>query len=120
MQFGIQRRIGPIFFCATFVALTSTAAKAASNAVILPGTQYEVRVGKDAFRSFTTPRGEALLSAIVTWLSTNLDLPAIYDHPHIEFVPQQKMATVRYRGLMSDRVSPLASNADALLDGEQS
>ena len=38
---------------------------------------------------------QTLLTAIVTWLSINAGLPAIYDHPRIEFVSPEKMYAVR-------------------------
>lgn len=45
----------------------------------------------------------ALLTAIVTWLSINFGLPAVHEHPGIELVPPMRMAALRYRGLVSDR-----------------
>jgi hypothetical protein len=36
---------------------------------------------------------EALLTAIVVWLSTNYGLQASFDHPRVEFVSATKMAT---------------------------
>src|SRR5262245_56214702 len=41
----------------------------------------------------------ALLTAIVLWLSANFDLPAIHDHPHIEFAPPATITALRYKGL---------------------
>jgi hypothetical protein len=38
----------------------------------------------------------ALLTAIVTWLSINFGLPAIYDHPTIELSPAARIAEIRY------------------------
>ena len=46
----------------------------------------------------------ALLTVIVTWLSINFDLPAIYEHPNVEFVTAAKMAEVRYARLTSSRL----------------
>ena len=46
----------------------------------------------------------ALLTVIVTWLSINFDLPAIYEHPNVEFVSAAKMAEVRYSRLASNRL----------------
>lgn len=65
------------------------------RAVVLPGTNYEIATGRSI--SFTDPGGEALLTAIVTWLSANYDLPAVNQHPRIEFVTSLKMTTLRYR-----------------------
>jgi Domain of unknown function (DUF6647) len=39
---------------------------------------------------------EALLTAIVLWISANFDLPAKYDHPKIEIVPATEIAALRY------------------------
>jgi hypothetical protein len=45
-----------------------------------------------------------LLTAVVLWLSTNFDLPAIYDHPSVEFVPAAKIVAVRYGDLPSSQL----------------
>ena len=50
----------------------------------------------------------ALLTAIVLWLSANFDLPATYIHPSVELVPTTQMAALRYRGLMYDRTAHTA------------
>ncbi len=54
---------------------------------------------------------EALLTEIVTWLSANFDLPAIQDHPGVEFVPPAKLAGMRYEGqsLLPDRTRETAA-----------
>lgn len=41
---------------------------------------------------------QTMLTTIVTWLSFNFSLPAIYDHPRIEFVAPETMHAVRYQG----------------------
>jgi Domain of unknown function (DUF6647) len=46
---------------------------------------------------------DALLTAIVIWLSANYGLPATFDHPRIERVPPIEMATLRYKGLLMSR-----------------
>jgi hypothetical protein len=38
----------------------------------------------------------ALLTAIVTWLSINFGLPAIYDHPHVTLMPPAQITKLRY------------------------
>lgn len=38
----------------------------------------------------------ALLSAIVTWLAINFNLPATYDHPKVEFVPASRISDLLY------------------------
>ena len=46
---------------------------------------------------------QTLLTVIVTWLSLNLGLPAINEHPRVEFVSAAKMADVRYSRLTAIR-----------------
>ena len=46
---------------------------------------------------------DALLTAIVIWLSTNYGLPATFEHPRIERVPSIEMATLRYKNLLMSR-----------------
>jgi hypothetical protein len=43
---------------------------------------------------------DALLTAIVVWLSANFDLPATFNHPKIERVTAGQMATLRFNGLL--------------------
>ena len=44
---------------------------------------------------------DALLTAIVIWLSANYDLPETFTPPRIERVPSIEMASLRYKGLLS-------------------
>lgn len=39
----------------------------------------------------------ALFTEIVTWLTTNFDLPAIYEFPHVELVPATELAGKRIK-----------------------
>jgi hypothetical protein len=39
---------------------------------------------------------DALLTAIVTWLSVNFGLPAIYDHPNVVVMTQTEVTKLRY------------------------
>ena len=48
---------------------------------------------------------EILLTAIVTWLSLNVGLPATAELPRVERVPPAKLAAIRYRGSGSERIS---------------
>jgi hypothetical protein len=57
---------------------------------------------------------EALLSTIVTWLSINFALPAIHEHPRIEYVPPVQMAALRYRGL-AGRNASLHAGSDSIV-----
>lgn len=42
---------------------------------------------------------EALLSAIVIWLSVNFGLPPNYDHPAIELLPTTQIVAIHYGAL---------------------
>ena len=46
--------------------------------------------------------GQALLTAMETWVSSQFDLPAIHEHPRIEFAPPAKIASLRFTDLLSD------------------
>ncbi|MGY8634591.1 hypothetical protein RAD15_19125 [Bradyrhizobium sp. 14AA] len=46
-------------------------------------------------RADATRTAEGLLDEIVTWLSTNFDLPVIKERPAIAFVSKMKLATMR-------------------------
>ena len=43
---------------------------------------------------------QALLTAIVVWLSASFDLPAVYESPRVEFVSPAQMAAHRYKPLL--------------------
>jgi hypothetical protein len=44
----------------------------------------------------------ALLTEIANWLSANFDLPAVEEHPRIEFAPPRKLVAIRYNGLLPE------------------
>jgi hypothetical protein len=59
----------------------------------------------------------ASLTKIATWLSTNFSLPGVQDLPRIELVPAARLASLRYKGLLSDqwresKVNDPAARAD--------
>jgi hypothetical protein len=39
---------------------------------------------------------QTLLTVIVTWLSINFGLPAVYEHPRVQFASTAEMAEIRY------------------------
>jgi len=45
----------------------------------------------------------ALLTAIVLWLSANFDLPATYEHPKVEFVPAVEIAFLHYGAFTTEK-----------------
>jgi len=42
------------------------------------------------------------ITAMETWVSNQLDLPVMHEHPRIEFAPPAKIASLRFTGLLSD------------------
>src|SRR5262245_53505572 len=47
-------------------------------------------------------RPQTLLTALETWVSSQFDLPAIHEHPSIEFASPAKIVSLRFAGLLSD------------------
>lgn len=45
---------------------------------------------------------DALLIAIVTWLSVNFGLPPDYDLPNISYLPSAEISEIRYGGVAAD------------------
>jgi hypothetical protein len=39
----------------------------------------------------------ALLTALVTWITANFDLPRDYDHPQVQLVPALEITFLRYQ-----------------------
>ncbi len=64
-------------------------------------TQTAAQPDKVDHRRTAPQPSEAMLREIVTWLSSNFDLPAIYDPPRVEFVPALKLADIRYKAFLS-------------------
>src|SRR5262245_24703468 len=54
-------------------------------------------------------RPQTLLS-LETWVSTQFDLPAIHEHPSIEFASPAKIVSLRFAGLLSDQGEQVAPN----------
>jgi high-affinity K+ transport system ATPase subunit B len=55
---------------------------------------------------------KVLLTVIMTWLSSNFDLPAVHDLPEIKFVTQREMISLRYGGLALNTASELVALYD--------
>jgi hypothetical protein len=55
----------------------------------------------------------ALLTAVVLWLAANFDLPAIHEHPRVEFVPAAQITALRYKGLSGEQLSSPAKSGEA-------
>ena len=67
----------------------------------LSGSDYEeIAVGMAKLPKLAGSSGEALLTAMETWVSSQFDLPAIHEHPRIEFAPPAKIASLRFTDLL--------------------
>jgi hypothetical protein len=92
----------------TLAAPSRVVKQATQQKVRIPATDYEVAFGvREAPRGTQPP--QALLKAIVTWLSINFDLPRNYSYPSIKFEPVPKIATFHHTGLLSDRPQDMAA-----------
>jgi hypothetical protein len=76
----------------------------------LPGTDYHIVLGSAASQQPSISSRQALLVAIETWISIELDLPAIQGHPQIELVPAAKIVALRYKGILPDPQTNFARN----------
>jgi len=84
--------------------LVERPASGATNRTVFNAPEVALSVGRP------TP---ALLSEVVTWLSENFGLAAIYDHPAIEYVPQTELASLRLKSLLGQ--GSLASGSDGIV-----
>jgi hypothetical protein len=79
--------------------------------VTLSGSDYEeIVVGMAKLPKLAGSSGQALLTAMETWVSSQFDLPAIHEHPRIEFAPPAKIASLRFTGLLSDPKAQVEPN----------
>jgi uncharacterized protein DUF6647 len=53
---------------------------------------------------------DALLIAMMLWLSANFDLPTVQEVPHIKYAPAAAMVSLRYENLSS--TNPVGLNSD--------
>ena len=67
------------------------------------GSDYkEIAAGMAKLPKLAGSSGQALLTAMETWVSSQFDLPAIHEHPRTEFAPPAKIASLRFTDLLSD------------------
>jgi hypothetical protein len=76
---------------------------APAQPVALAATNHAAIQSGSTSRQDAGRPSQALLSEIVTWLSTNGDLPAIHDHPRIEFASPRKLAAMRYKNILPEQ-----------------
>ena len=53
---------------------------------------------------------DALLIAIVVWLSSNFNLPATFDLPRVEFTSATKMTSLLYKGTPEQEQAEIVSS----------
>jgi hypothetical protein len=53
---------------------------------------------------------EEMLTAVESWVSSQFDLPAIHEHPRIEFAPPAKITSLRFTDLLSDPKTQVEPN----------
>jgi hypothetical protein len=84
---------------------------------------FDQRIKNDGRTFSVGVKMEIMLTAIVTWLSLNIGLPANYEHPQIAFVSPDQMSAVRTTGVSDsiahaddERTRPPGSQIVALYD----
>src|ERR1700751_2522991 len=71
--------------------------------VTLSGNDYKEVVEEMAkLPKLAGSSGQGLLTATETWVAGQFALPAIHEHPRIEFAPPAKIASLRFTDLLSD------------------
>ena len=55
-------------------------------------------------------RPQTVLTALEAWVSSQFGLPAIHEHPSIEFASPAKIVSLRFAGLLSDPGEQVAPN----------
>src|SRR5438105_9361968 len=93
----------------TLAVPTPVVKQATPQRVRIPGTDYELTFGTRQSPPSATLPSQALVKAIVTWLSVNFDLPRDYSYPAIKLEPAPKIATFHHTGLLSDRPQDMAA-----------
>jgi hypothetical protein len=83
-----------------------------------PATSLAPIVPDVGMRQMIVRPSGALLDTLITWISENFGLPATNERPRVDLVSQMKLATLRYRGLASDRLLGLRED-DGLNRGPQ-
>lgn len=71
--------------------------------VQVPGTSHKFVLGSFEFSPDGNSSTDVLLTALVTWLSANFDLPAAYDHPRIVPMSSVAMTNLLYRSVLGDQ-----------------
>jgi hypothetical protein len=75
----------------------------------IPGTVYEVTVGKSPASQRGVPPPPAMMQAIVTWIADNFDLPRNPPLPVVKLASARKITTFRYTGELSDHPLDVAA-----------
>src|SRR5215471_12502447 len=71
--------------------------------VTLSGSDYEeTAIDMAKLSKLAGSSGQALLTAMETWVASQFGLPAIHEHPRIEFAPPAKIASLRFTDFSSD------------------
>jgi hypothetical protein len=87
-------------------------------ALVLPGTEYAVELGKLHIGPTWSHSQQDLLKAIAAWLTFEFDLPAIQNPPTIAFASARRMIRLRVRDVPSDRWAGYPADVLAVYDDE--
>lgn len=83
---------------------------ATSPSIKLLGTDCDIVLGRAKFRQLTNCSEQALLAAIETWIAAEFNLPAIREHPRLKLASPAKIASLRFKVLLSNPKTGIAAN----------
>jgi len=94
------------------------AEQAAAGRVRVPGTRYEVDLGLLRSQPGAALGSDALLRAIIAWLSSRFDLPSTDTLPALKIASGAEIAMLRHAGELSDRprdVTPAPADSEEVV-----
>jgi hypothetical protein len=100
--------LAPILTAAA--ACASSVEPAVRVVICLPGSQFVVEPGVPV--AIRGSHGDELIRSLAQWLSQEFDLPAMHDAPAVRFTSPKRMASLRVRDTLSDRM--VGSQTDVL------
>src|SRR5258708_5472306 len=82
------------------------------------GTDCDIVLRRAKFGHPANSSGQALVTAIETWLSTEFDLPAVSERPCLKLMSAAEIAALRFEGLPSNPGTGSAANETASARGD--
>ena len=93
--------------------------QALQQKVQIPGANYEFLLGSFSFLPGGSVSTDALLTALVTWISDHFDLPPVYDHPRVLPMSSVEMTNLLYQSLLGARPRELSDQENQAQSDER-